>query len=374
MKRKKILIYIHQGILKGGVEKVFSNLINNIPMDKYQITVLSVMGYLTDDFQTQIYPPQVKRYCQMWDEFSKNPITRIAQKIHNRIFPTIVKVVLRFKRYDVAIAAQEGIYAKFVIDNVNAKKKYLWIHNDIEQCHWTEAVFGSTSKEREYYERFDNVVCVSKGVADSMNNTFGNLKNLTVCNNPIDTNEIDLKIKEPLPTRPDGMWFVCIGRLANQKGFDRLIKVCKRLNDEGYKFKVSVLGEGEDRHILEKMIDEYQVKNIELLGNKINPFNYLSAANWFLLPSRHEGFGMVLHEAIYCETPIITTDVCGAKELLGNSEYGIICENSESGIYESMKNVMDDPNLSQHYKKMAKCRKPFVSLTERIRTILKVID
>lgn len=375
MKKKKIFIYIHQGILKGGVEKVFHTLLNNLPLEEYNITVLSVMGYLKDDFEIQLYPHVVKRYCLMWDELSKtNRIKRTVQKIHNRIFPSLFKLYLKLKKYDVAIAAQEGSYASFVINNVNAYRKLLWVHNDIQQCHWTLKHFGSVDAEFNCYKQFDKIACVSEVVMDSMKSTIGKLDNLCVCHNPIDTMMIDQKLKEAPPKRPSDTWFVCVGRLANQKGYDRLINVCKRLNDEGYKYNVSILGDGEDHHVLEQMIQNYNITNICLLGTQTNPYRYINTADWFLQTSRHEGFSLALYESAYCKTPIITTEVAGAKECLGESEFGIVTDNSEEGIYKSMKMVLDSPELHKQYLDAIKMRASFVNLSKRIDNIKSLID
>ena len=48
---------------------------------------------------------------------------------------------------------------------------------------------------------------------------------------------------------------------------------------------------------------------------------------------------------------MISTDCSGTDELLGNSEYGIRCENSENGLYEAMKSVLTDDSLYVKYKK-----------------------
>lgn len=376
MKKTKVFIFIHQTILKGGVEKVFYNLLNNLPIEQYDITILSVMGYLDGDFDAELYPKQIKRYCLMWDQFSKSKFfKRILQKIHNRVFPSFFRLYLKFKKYDVAIAAQEGMYADYIYKNVRAKRKLLWIHNDITQCHWSLNYFGSLEAERYCYSHFDKVVCVSNSVKESMLNVFGPMDNLIVCYNPIDTNEIDCKLLEPLPLKQDtSVWFVCVGRLAYQKGYDRLFEVCHKLNLEGYKYNITILGEGEDRELLEKLLRERNIHNIHLIGNQPNPFVYMRQADWLLLPSRHEGFGMVLHEAAYCHTPIVATDVSGVRELLGDSEYGLVVDNSEQAIYEGLKSILENPGLYVKYKEAIIKRSTFVDLKKRISDIQKLID
>ena len=360
---------MHQCILKGGVEKVFYNLLNNLPSDRYDVTVLCVMAYLHGDINDNLYPSFVKRRWLYYDEWSNNGLVKLCQRIHNKFFPTFYKWYLRRCHFDVAIAAQEGMYAKFIDENIHADKKILWIHNDIAICHWTEKTFGSIENEKACYKKYDSIVCVSEAVKESMLNVFGKMSNLCVRYNPIDTFEIERKLREPLPQREKEPLFVCVGRLVNQKGYDRLLCASEKLNSKGYKYSVWIIGEGEDRPLLESAIRKMQLKNIKLLGEQSNPFVYMKQADWLLLPSRQEGFGMVLHESLYCGTPVLTTLVAGAKELLGDSKYGIIVDNSEDGIYNGMKLVLDIPDLHQRYAELSVQRKSFVDIKRRIRDI-----
>lgn len=371
---KKVFIYIHQSILKGGVEKVFYNLFNNLPDDEYEITVLNYCGYLTDDLQSVFYKGQKHRYWFYYDEWSNKPIKRFLQKVHNKVMPTILPIWLKMQRYDIAIAAQEGMYAKFVDENIRAKRKLLWIHNDMMLCRFTEKHFSSPKDEKACYEHFDRVACVSESVKQSMLERFGEMRNLYVVYNPIDTNEIDKQLREKLPERGTEPLFVCVGRLVEQKGFDRLLPICKKLNDEGFKYTVWILGEGTARAKLEEFTKNNKLENVKLMGNQKNPFVYMKQADWILCTSRHEGFNMVLHEAVYCEVPIITTENAGAMELLGNSQYGIVLENSDQAIEEGMRRVLSNNEIRDKYYLAAIGRKNFVSLDDRMKTIRSFID
>lgn len=371
---KKVFIYIHQSILKGGVEKVFYNLFNNLPDDEYQITVLNYCAYLTDDLQSVFYKGQKHRYCFYYDEWSSKPVTKFFQRIHNKLMPVILPIWLRMQRFDIAIAAQEGMYAKFVDENIRAKRKLLWIHNDMIRCRFTEKYFESPQDEKACYEHFDGVACVSDSVRHSMLERFGEMNNLYVVYNPIDTNEIDIKLEENLPEREEETLFVCVGRLVEQKGFDRLLPVCKKLNDEGFKYTVWILGEGSDREKLESYIQKNGLYNVKLLGNQKNPFVYMKQADWLLCVSRHEGFNMVLHEAVYCECPIITTVNAGTKEFLGESQYGIVLENSDQAIENGMREVLSNKVIRDKYHLAALERKDFVSLDGRMEVIRSFIN
>ena len=373
MKKKKLFIYIHQSILKGGVEKVFCNLLNNLPREKYDITVLSHMAYLTDDIHAGLYPENVKRRWLYYDEFAPGGLKRLCQRIHNFLMPPLYPKVLKLRKFDTAIATQEGFYATFVQEHVRAEKKLLWIHNDMGICHWTGKYFESNQAEGDCYRKFDKVVCVSGTVADSMRALFGPMDNLCVCYNPIDTAQIDEKAREAAPQRGARPLFVAVGRLANQKGFDRLIRICERLNRDGYGYDVWILGEGEDREALTAQLETAGVDNIRLLGNQPNPFPYMKTADWLICTSRHEGFNTALQEAVWCGVPILTMETSGVRELLGDSEYGIVTENDEDDFYRAMVRVLEDPALLARYREAVERRKAFIDLSGRIAAIEKIL-
>ena len=373
MRKKKVFIYIHQCVLKGGVEKVFFNLLNNLPADKYAITVLSHMAYLTDDVHAGLYPKNVKRRWLYYDEFAPKGIKRFIQRAHNFLMPKIYPALLKIRHYDTAIAAQEGMYAKFIDECVRADKKLLWIHNDMTQCGWTVKHFGTRQQEGNCYRRFHKVVCVSREVERSMETVFGTMRNLHVCYNPIDTVEINRKLSQPLPQRSEAPLFVAVGRLAEQKGFDRLMRICHRLNQRGYIYNVWIVGEGEKRAELEAQLRQLGLSNVCLLGNQENPFAYMAVADWLICTSRHEGFNMVLHEAVWCGTPIITTDNAGTRELLGDSEFGIVTKNEEKAFYDAMCCALEDPALQCRYRERVEQRRGFIDLGGRIAAIEKIL-
>lgn len=373
MKKKKLFIYIHQSILKGGVEKVFFNLLNNLPKERYRVTVLSHMAYLTNDIHAGLYPDNVKRRWLYYDEFSPGGLKRLLQRIHNFLMPRLYPLVLKLGRFDTAIAAQEGFYAQFVMNKVRAKKKLLWIHNDMSICHWTGKYFTSDQAEGDCYRRFDRVVCVSGTVAKSMEGLFGPMDNLCVCYNPIDTSEIDEKLTQPQPDRPKEPLFVAVGRLADQKGFDRLLRICRRLNEKTGAYRVWILGDGEDREKLTAELARGGLKNVELLGNQPNPFPYMKAADWLICTSRHEGFNTALQEAVWVGVPILTMATSGTGELLGDSEYGIVTENSEDAFFQAMCRVLEDPSLRDHYREATAQRRSFIDLPSRIAAIEAIL-
>lgn len=107
-------------------------------------------------------------------------------------------------------------------------------------------------------------------------------------------------------------------------------------------FEICIIGEGEEREKIEDLISKRKVTSIKLIGYCENPYPYMKKADWFLCCSKFEGFSTVLQEALVLGKAIITTDIGGARELLGDSEYGIVVENSEEALYCAMKSIIEN--------------------------------
>ncbi|MDE5907846.1 MAG: glycosyltransferase family 4 protein [Lachnospiraceae bacterium] len=115
------------------------------------------------------------------------------------------------------------------------------------------------------------------------------------------------------------------GRLTKAKGFDLLIKSWKLLEDRYPKWKVMVAGEGTDRKKLEKEIESAGIKRFDLVGNTDQIEQYYRRAEIFALPSRDEGFGMVLLEAMAFSLPAVGYACkAGPKEIIEEGENGFL--------------------------------------------------
>ena len=151
------------------------------------------------------------------------------------------------------------------------------------------------------------------------------------------------KAEETIPEKfeDDVCNIVTVARLVEQKGIQRLIKVHKKLLEDGIKHKIYVVGDGPLKPILEEEIKKLQVaSSFLLLGKRENPYPYIKKADAFVLFSYYEGYGMVLEEAKILEKPICITDTA-AREALKNYEKASIVENSEDGIYQGIKEFVE---------------------------------
>ena len=100
---------------------------------------------------------------------------------------------------------------------------------------------------------------------------------------------------------------VGVGRLARQKGFDLLLRAFAALDDPG--LHLVVLGKGPEEGALKALAHSLGVaERFHLPGFLANPWSVVTRAQAFCLPSRWEGFGHVIVEAMACGTPVVVSD------------------------------------------------------------------
>ena len=82
----------------------------------------------------------------------------------------------------------------------------------------------------------------------------------------------------------------------------------------------------------------------------------LKNAAFYVCSSRYEGFSTTVIESLILGTPVVTTDCTGMREILGDSEYGLITANDDDAFYEGVKRMLTEPGLLEYYAEQAKVR------------------
>ena len=350
----KILFFI-DSISGGGAEKVLRNLVNNMDQSKFDITVQTIND-------------SVKADTLLKDEIRYKTINKFKNRVLNKLYQYWIRLCAELKilyplyikdDYDIEVAYLECGPTKIIASSTNKKAvKIAWVHCDLEK---KEGFADSTERSKKYYEKYDEIVCVSENVKQSFEKFFGKDIDEKVLYNVNDENEIlkRAEVKDlDLPKRKNsGCLLVAVGRLTWQKGFDRLIECCRKLRDENYCFELWILGEGEERLHLEELIQKYHLNDcISLTGFISNPYPYIKNADILVCSSRYEGMSTVITEGLILGKAIVTTDCTGMQELLGNSEYGLITEESTEALYFGIKKMLDKPELIVAYSQKAKQR------------------
>ncbi|MEM0981636.1 MAG: glycosyltransferase [Cyanobacteria bacterium P01_H01_bin.58] len=181
------------------------------------------------------------------------------------------------------------------------------------------------------YPWAQSIIAVSQGIAQELRQTLGEpaRSDVQVIYNPVMDGALVAQAEVPLshPWLAAGQSpvFLAVGRLAKQKDYPTLLAAFRQLR-QTRAAKLIILGEGELRSQLERMITQWDLTtDVELHGFVKNPYAYMQQATALVLSSLWETFGMVLAEALACGCPVISTDCeYGPREILANGKYGAL--------------------------------------------------
>lgn len=152
---------------------------------------------------------------------------------------------------------------------------------------------------------------------------------------------------------------ITVCRLVGWKGIQYGIKAVKNLLDKGYNIKYLIIGEGEYRRELEKLVEDLGIKNkVLFLGNIENSKlpKYYSFAHIALFPSiADETFGISIGEAMSCGVSVISTKVGGIPEVVGDA--GILVNpKDEKALAQSIKYLIENPSIRKEFSLKARNR------------------
>lgn len=329
---KKILFSAYS-LDVGGIETALINLLKYLaPM--YDITL--VLEKKQGIFLKEV-PKQVKIIIY---EPSKNKNV-IARKAENFIKQR--KFQLSYKnKYDFAACFATYSFPSAFVARTASKNNAIWIHNN-----YMEFYNNDINQYKKFFndlkiEEFKKVIFVSEYDKKVFNAYMPQYSKKTImCNNIIDYKMIEEKSKEKISDLEEKSLttFINVGRHdEKQKKLTRIISATKRLNQEGYKFRVVFIGNGQDTEMYKECAKD--AKNIAFLGAKTNPYPYIKASDCVLMSSQFEGYPVVFVESKILGKPIITTEVSDSKKDISD-KYGIVVNNSEDGVYKGMKQYLE---------------------------------
>ncbi|MBQ8394092.1 MAG: glycosyltransferase [Clostridia bacterium] len=376
--KKKILMVVHAwGI--GGVRTSTINLANALHEKGYELTIVTTSnkfdgrGELHPNIRLIVKEEKQSRFLRKLPYFRNffEPGMWSTRQSPKKLYRHFIGK----EQFDVEIAQFFGRPLKVVYGSPNgASKKLLWIHSDFS--YGNNKGYLSCFKHKEEaikaYHAFDVAVSASKGVKESFEKAIGRKKNNEVIYNLNNTKRI-LELADKDILKKEKFTFVFVGRLSSEKGVMRLLRSVKKLNDEGFDFDCWIVGDGEERTQAERFIVENEMVNVTMFGQQQNPYPYIKQADFLVLPSKAEAYGLSLSEALILHTPALATDCVGPKEILNDGEYGLLVKNTDESIYEGMKAVLKDNKLVDFYRENAKERAAFFQeerILEQIERIL----
>jgi colanic acid/amylovoran biosynthesis glycosyltransferase len=161
--------------------------------------------------------------------------------------------------------------------------------------------------------------------------------------------DVDSYRRGSSPRRERGEPFrlLSVGRLAAPKGYSILIAALALLRERGRNVRLTLVGEGQQRAMLEALIARRGLGDIVRLTGALNHervMDYYEASDAFVLSSFLEGVPVVLMEAMAMELPCIATWITGIPEIIESGLEGLLVPPaSASAIADAVGRLMDDP-------------------------------
>ncbi len=177
--------------------------------------------------------------------------------------------------------------------------------------------------------RSNVMTCVSKDMIKQYKKKFNYSKQIDIYN-IIKTSEANIKMKEKINNalfkQKKIPLIVASGKLARWKGFDDLIRAAYLLKNKKINFKLVIIGGGEEKKNLNKLIKKYNLADhVSLLKPVLNILKYFYNSDIFVLSSRVEGMPNVMIEAMMCGCTIVSTNCpTGPREIIGKNKYGYL--------------------------------------------------
>lgn len=386
--KKKVAIVTKKMII-GGIERVLLSMLSEIDKNKYDVTLFLEErgGGLEQDIPSWVKVKYIfddsrsirKNFISSLNKFDiKNAVRFMYSGVRVYLFNEEYKIYKDRcailpkieEKYDIAISYHNPVNLStiYVIDKINANKKVMWIHTDIKEY------INEVDYLKKYYYKYDKIFSVSSGAAKSFAEKYPELKDkIEVFYNRIVKSEIVNKVDNKNHYEDfDGIKLLTVARICHQKAIDLIPEICKKLNEEGYKFRWYCVGWGE----IEKIKELIKLQDVEdyfkLLGSRNNAYDYMKNCDIYVQPSRYEGYVTTITEAKCFNRPIVGTNIEGIKEQIINDETGILVDCDVDDLYKGIKKLLDNKELRD--KLSINLSKENIDTRSEINKLYKLID
>ena len=393
---KKRVLFVIDSLHSGGAEKSLVSLLNLFDYENYEVDLLTfkeggLYASLLPKNVILINVPDIFNRMKvsildlikrkdfkfaLWRVNTsitlryKAKVTKIkhgAQLMWTRLNNVIPKLE---KEYDIAIAYSQGTPTYYVVEKVVAKKKICWVNIDYK--------FAGYNREFDfnYYEKFNNIVSVSMVCTEVLKGVFPEFKNKIITIYDIISESLINNMANEGKGFVDnykGIRILTIGRLVYQKGYEYAIEAAKYLKDKNIDFIWYVIGEGNLRSELEKMVIEYNLQdNFKFLGIFTNPYPFIRECDIYCQPSRFEGFGLAIAEARILNKPIVATNFDIVYDQIRDGENGLISEMNGYSVSKNIERLIEEKNLKREI--INNMRMEQVGTEDEIKKVLKLLE
>lgn len=333
----------------AGMERVLSTKVNYLADNLgYEIHIIT-MSELPDNLFFN-FSDKINFHSLEIEAEKKTPWNLIFSSKKHKIYKNKLAAILGQIKPDITVSMFGPEY-NFLYQIKDGSKKVLEFHfsrnylnhlvKGLPNAHYKifKKIWVSMLQfhERYYTRKYQNIVLLT----EKDKKLWGGKSKFTVIPNPlsfVSMHQASLVNKH----------IIAMGRYISQKGFDLLIRAYAKICQEFPDWKVFIIGEGQDKTYLQLLINNLSLQHkIYLKSPIIDVEKEMLESSIFVFPSRYEGFGLVLTEAMTCGVPCIAFDCeCGPSEIIEDQEDGLLAETGNiEDLSSKMKLLIENETL-----------------------------
>ncbi|WP_313214677.1 glycosyltransferase family 4 protein [Soonwooa sp.] len=310
------LLYITNGINgSGGLERVLSIKASYFAEQLgYEVHIL----VLNNAHENPFYDFSSKIKCHSIS-VNGNPISYFLK------YKRGVQDLVNLLKPDVILVCDDGLKGFFLPSLITTKAKWIYERHASIELNKQKGFLGRWSSRLMQMQasKFDSFV-----VLTNANREEWRAKNVVVIPNPLSfypKESSDLQSKK----------MIAVGSHSYNKGFDTLLKIWKNIEQKYPDWQLHLFGKIDKDQTFVKLAETLELKNVQFhQPSKDIQAEYLKSSI-MLLPSRSEGFGMVLIEAMACGVPCISFDCpSGPRDIISDGVDGILVENQNADAFQ----------------------------------------
>lgn len=317
------IVYFINGLDTGGAEVGMCRLFEGLDDNLYDITVVSLSG-TNREFAKRL--PENVSVVDLKDDGLRKGFSLVQSLIN-------ADIIVGSLFHSVLTARLAGI--------LNRRATVAtWQNSEGFKTDLRRYLIGATNSLS------DVVLADSEPVAEMYRNEFKikeeYVKTVPIAGVPLDQFEpYEHQSKETIVVGS-------VGRLAPPKNYRTLIDIAAEFSNENIQFRIA--GDGPKKLELQSMIEEKNLKNIELIGEIRDVPGFLSSVDIYVQPSRWEGLCMTVIEAMAAGLPVIASPVGGIEHNVADGENGYLHQPDDiDGFCESIQELASNPSMRQEF-------------------------
>lgn len=336
--KKSVTFLVHNLYFMGGTTRAITNSANLLSKAGYQVHIISVFKGHIEPF----FPLNSSIQITPIIDYTKGSKKRMVNILFNRMnhfFPKIFAAkeihpdepgIKQFSRFiekqiiqtiqsvntDVLISTRASynlLVAKY------ANKSVLRIAQ--EHMLFTKHTDDLQQAIKESYSTFDKVTTLTRADAEQYKFFLPSEKIFVLPNSlPEELENLSVNKKDKI--------IISAGRFEEEKGFDLLINAIAKIKDNMNTWQVHIYGDGPEKSNLLQLIRDNRLENIIVLNSSTKELHKkMLQSQIYALPSRFEGFGMVLIEAMATSNAVVAFNCpVGPKEIISHNENGVLVD------------------------------------------------